>query len=78
MTRRGTPDYTAVATLAERTGLTLNQVEIGVELARSGRADVLDMVISGRMPVSEALTSVRRNGRTVDHFNDEIGGDGNG
>jgi hypothetical protein len=54
------PDYTAVITLAERTGLSLDQVEIGIELARSGHADVLDAVITGRMTVSEALAAVRR------------------
>jgi hypothetical protein len=58
MTWRGV-DYTAVITLAERTGLTPNQVEIGIEIAKSGRTDVLAAVIEGRITVSEALAAVR-------------------
>ena len=60
MTRRGVPDDTTVITLAERTGLTVEQVEIGIEIAKSGCTDVLNAVIAGRISVLEALAEVRR------------------
>jgi hypothetical protein len=62
MTRRGVPDSVAIFALAVRMGLSVDQVEIGIELARSGRTDVLDAVIAGRITVSEALAAVRRKG----------------
>jgi hypothetical protein len=58
MTRRGAPDP---ADLAERTGLTINQVETGLALMRTGRVDLINKTISGRMTIDQALTAAKFN-----------------
>jgi hypothetical protein len=56
MTRRDTADPVVLAT---KTGL-IDQVEAGLALMRTGRTDLLDEVITGRMAVEEALAAARR------------------
>jgi hypothetical protein len=57
MTRHNTAD---LVILAEKTGLTPDQVKAGIALARTGRVDLLDAVITGRMTVQAALAAARR------------------
>jgi hypothetical protein len=57
MTRRDTADPVVLAT---KTGLTIDQVEAGLALMRTGRTNLLDEVITGRMAVEEALAAARR------------------
>jgi hypothetical protein len=56
------PNSVAIFALADRMGLSVNQVESGIEIAKSGRTDVLAAVIAGRITVLEALAAVRRKG----------------
>lgn len=58
MTRRG--EDPALVVLAERIGLSVDQVKTGIELARSGRVDVLSRVIAGELTAAEAITAIRR------------------
>jgi hypothetical protein len=61
MTRRLTADSTdSTATLAETTGLTLDQVKTGLALMRTGRSDLIAKVIAGEMPAVVALATARR------------------
>lgn len=46
--------------LAEKTGLGLRQVEIGLALMRTGRADLITKVVKGEMTPAAALSAVRR------------------
>jgi hypothetical protein len=61
MTRRLTADSTdSTTTLAETTGLTLDQVKTGLALMRTGRSDLIAKVIAGEMPAVVALATARR------------------
>jgi hypothetical protein len=46
--------------MAEKTGLTLDQVELGLALMKTGRGDLITEVIAGRMSAAAALTAARR------------------
>jgi hypothetical protein len=46
--------------LAERTGLTLDQIALGTALMRSGRVDLINKVIAGEMTAGAALTTAKR------------------
>jgi hypothetical protein len=46
--------------LAERTGLTVDQVKSGIKLVQSGNTEILDRVIAGEVSVAEALAAIRR------------------
>jgi hypothetical protein len=58
MTRRGAPDP---VDLAERTGLTISQVETGLALMRTGNTALINKAISGRMTAEQALTAAKFN-----------------
>jgi hypothetical protein len=55
----GRTDAAAVIAMAEKLGLTPAQVELGLALMRSGRADLIAKVIKGEMAVVVALTTAR-------------------
>jgi hypothetical protein len=57
MTKRGAPDP---ADLAEKTGLTISQVETGLALMRTGNTDLINKTISGRMTAEQALATARK------------------
>jgi hypothetical protein len=57
MTRRGTPDP---VDLAERTGLTISQVETGLALMRTGNTSLINKTISGRLTAEQGLATARK------------------
>jgi hypothetical protein len=46
--------------LAEKTGLSLDQIELGLELMKTGRSDLIAEVIAGRMSAAAALIAAKR------------------
>jgi hypothetical protein len=46
--------------LAANCGLSLQQVELGLALMRTGRTDLIAEVIAGKMNVERALTTARK------------------
>jgi hypothetical protein len=55
-----TVNTTTVIDLAARTGFSLEQIETGVTLMRTGRADLIEAVITGRMDIRKALKLARK------------------
>jgi hypothetical protein len=61
MTRRLTTDFANSTTvLVERTGLSPEQIKIGLALIRTGRTDLIAKAIAGEMTAVVALAAARR------------------